>query len=320
MNNSRIAGFGSYIPKLVIHNNDLAKMVDTSDEWIHTRTGIRERHIAKDESVLEMATNAAKEALADARMTPEELDMIVIATITSDHTMPSTSCLLQNELGANNAFCFDLQAACAGFLYGMDVIHQFIQSGRVKKALLIGVEKLSQIMDWSDRSSCVLFGDGAGSVVIEACEEKGIRSIESRSLGSSYKALVAPAKRNDTPYYKQMTEYYFTMDGRAVYEFAVRKVPEILKSVLAQENLTAGDIDYYVLHQANARMIETIAKRMKQPLDKFFMNMHKYGNTSSASIPIALNELRKDVDLTGKTIAISGFGAGLTYGAAIIKL
>lgn len=320
MLNSRILGTGSYLPEFNVNNEELAKIVDTSDEWIYSRTGIKNRRIAKDIDVVTMASNASIKALENAGVLAVDLDMIVVATVSSDYAMPSTACIVQEKLGAENAFCFDLQAACSGFVYGLDIIHQFIQSGRVKKALLIGVEKLSQLLDWTDRSTCVLFGDGAGAIIIEATEmDKGVVHIESKAIGKQWEALVAPIKYNDTPYYKQDVKPYLTMDGRNVFQFACTKVPEIFQSLTREKNLTPDDVELYVLHQANSRIIDRIAKKLKQPINKFHMNMETYGNTSAATIPIALDELNHQGKLKGKLVGIAGFGAGLTYGAALIQ-
>lgn len=320
MFNSIITATGSYLPDFKVSNDDLSEVVDTSDEWIYSRTGIKNRRIAKDIDVATMAANASKKALENGQVNAKDIDMIVVATVSSDYAMPSTACLVQDLIGADQAFCFDLQAACSGFVYGLDVIHQFIQTGKVKKALLIGVEKLSQLLDWSDRSTCVLFGDGAGAVVVESTtEDKGIMHIESKAIGKQWEALVAPLRNNDTPYYKQTIDPYLTMDGRNVFQFACTRVPEIFEEIAENVNLTPDDIELYVLHQANSRIIEKIAKKLKQPIDKFYMNMESYGNTSAATIPIALDELNQEGRLDGKLVGLSGFGAGLTYGATIIQ-
>lgn len=320
MYHGKITETGSYLPQFNVTNDDLTKIVDTSDEWIYSRTGIRNRRIAKDESVVDMAAGAAKEVLDRAGIDASEIDMIVAATISSDYSTPSVACMVQDRLDADNAFCFDVNAACSGFIYGMDVIDQFIKTGKVKKAILIGVEKLSQLLNWEDRGTCVLFGDGAGAVLIEATEEEtGIMDTVSKSIGKQYDALISPVRQNDTPYYEQSGDFYLAMDGRAVFQFAVKKVSELFKDVFERMEMEAGDVDLYVLHQANSRILDGIAKRLKQPIEKFYMNMEQYGNTSAATIPIALHELNTEGKLAGKTVAMSGFGAGLTYGTAIVK-
>ena len=320
MFHGKVTCTGSYLPKRSVSNDELSQYVDTSDEWIFSRTGIKERRIATEESVSEMATAAALRALEKGKIDPAEIDMIVTATVSSDYAMPSIACIVQGNIEAVNAFGFDLQAACSGFIYGLEVIEQYIQSGRVKKALLIGVEKLSQLLDWKDRGTCVLFGDGAGAVIIEATEDKiGVVDTCAKSIGSDYGALVSPIRHNDTPFYQQAKVPFLTMDGRAVFQFAITKVPALLKEVMEKNQMTAEDIDCYVLHQANSRIIESIAKKLKQPIEKFYMNMDRFGNTSAATIPIALDELAQKGELANKTIAISGFGAGLTYGVGIIR-
>lgn len=320
MLHGRIIETGSFLPETIITNDDLSKVVDTSDEWIYSRTGIKQRHIAVTESVSHMASHAALDALKRSGVDPLDIDMIVVATVSADYAMPSTGTIVQKEIGATNAFCFDLNAACSGFVYGLEVIEQFIQTGKVKKALLIGVEKLSQLLNWEDRGTCVLFGDGAGAVIIEGTFDScGVIDTKSKSIGEQFEALVSPLRNNDTPYYKQDKEPYLTMDGRAVFQFAVTKVTQLFKDVFAEKDMTGDDIDLFVLHQANKRIIESIAKRLKQPMDKFYLNMERYGNTSAATIPIALDELNKAGQLAGKKVAMAGFGAGLTYGSAIVQ-
>jgi 3-oxoacyl-[acyl-carrier-protein] synthase-3 len=320
MYHAKIIETGSFLPDTIVTNDDLAKIVDTSDEWIYSRTGIKERRIAVNESVSDMATKAALDAIKRSGILADEIDMIVVATVSADYAMPSTACIVQNNIKAKNAFCFDLQAACSGFIYGLEIIDQYVKTGKVKKAVLIGVEKLSQLLNWDDRGTCVLFGDGAGAVIIEASQgEMGVIDTRSRSIGEQYEALVSPLRQNDTPFYKQNKEPYLTMDGRAVFQFAVTKVSQLLKEVFEEIHITGDDIDLYVLHQANQRIIESIAKRLKQPIDKFYVNMEHYGNTSAATIPIALDELNKNGQLKGKKLAMSGFGAGLTYGSAIVQ-
>ncbi len=320
MYHGRIIETGRYLPEFNVSNDDITKLVDTSDEWIYSRTGIKNRRIAKDESVVYMAASAAKNAISKCELDSMNIDMIVVATVSPDYAMPSVACMVQEQLGAENAFCFDVNAACSGFVYGLDIIDQFIKTRKVKNALLIGVEKFSHLLNWEDRDTCVLFGDGAGAVIIEATEtEIGIIDTQSRSIGKQFEALVSPLNNNDTPFYNESSEAYITMDGRAVFQFAVTKVSALLKEVFQTQNISADEIDIYVLHQANSRIIEGIAKRLKQPIDKFYMNMESYGNTSAATIPIALDELNRAGELIGKTIALSGFGAGLTYGTAIVK-
>jgi 3-oxoacyl-[acyl-carrier-protein] synthase III len=320
MYHGQIIETGSYLPKAVVTNEDMSEIVETSDDWIYSRTGIKERRIAIEESVSDMATYAALDSLRRSNIDSMDIDMIVVATVSADYAMPSTACIVQKNIKAVNAFCFDLQAACSGFVYGLEVIEQFIQTGKVKKALLIGVEKLSQLLNWDDRGTCVLFGDGAGAVIIEATTEKsGIIDTKSKSIGDQFDALVSPLRHNDTPFYKQTKEPYLTMDGRAVFQFACTKVSELLLERFEHCNMTSDEIDIYVFHQANSRILESIAKRLKQPIEKFYMNMERFGNTSAATIPLALDELNKQGQLKGKKIAMAGFGAGLTYASAFVE-
>lgn len=320
MYHGKITQTGSYLPSLKISNDDLSQIMDTSHEWIYSRTGIETRHIAGKESVADMAVEAANRALADASYGAESIDMIVVATVSSDYAMPSIACQVQKEIGAENAFCFDLQAACSGFVYGLDVIDQYIRSGRVKKALLIGVEKLSRLLNWEDRSTCVLFGDGAGAVLIEETEsELGIQGMNLYSIGEQWEALVAVNGNDKNPFYDKASQEGLTMDGRGVFQFACTKVTEGFTTLLDRLGYEAQEIDTYVLHQANKRIIERIAKKMDVPLERFFMNMDQVGNTSAASIPLALDAMNREGKLQGRTVALSGFGAGLTYGVGVIK-
>jgi len=320
MYHGKITETGRYLPDFTVSNDDLAKIVDTSHEWIYSRTGIKERRIAKDDSLVDMAVKASKDALSRSDLKGIDLDMIVVATVSADYAMPSAACMVQDRIGAEHAFSFDITAACSGFVYGLDIIDQFVKTGRVKKALLIGVEKISQLLDWEDRSTCVLFGDGAGAVIIEASsDDTGIIYTDSKAIGKQFDALISPLANNHTPFYKNKTHAFLEMDGRAVFQFAVQKVTAMFKEIFEKEAYTGDDVDIFVLHQANSRIIESIAKRLKQPKDKFYMNMDRYGNTSAATIPIALDELNKAGELEGKLVAMSGFGAGLTYGVGIVK-
>jgi len=321
MHHGQIVETGRYLPDHIVLNSDLENIVDTSDEWIYSRTGIKERRIAVDETVAEMAIKAVNQIIKKRSLDPLTIDLIVTATVTSEYSTPSTSCIIQGAIGADHAFCFDLQAGCSGFVYGLDVVDQFIRTGKVKKALVLGVEKLSQIVNWEDRSTCVLFGDGAGAVLVEATEsqDEGILVVQSKSIGESWDKLYSPIRHNDTPFYKQSLEPFIKMDGREVFTFTCTKVPQLIDELMVEVNIKKEKIDVFVLHQANKRIIERIAKQMKVPIEKFYMNMERFGNMSSATIPIALDELNERGNLIGKTIAISGFGAGLTYSAAIIK-
>lgn len=316
---TRISGLGHHVPALAVSNDDLSKIMDTSDEWIYSRTGIRNRYIADKTTTYEMAGQAGKKALKVAGLKAEDLDLIIVATFTADYATPSMACLVQKELKADKAMCFDLNAACSGFVYSIDVADQFIRSGKFTNALVIGSEKISQILNWDDRGTCVLFGDGAGAVVMTASETRGIIDTINKSMGQDYGCLVAENKVNKTPYYEGSDEHSLKMNGQEVFQFACTKVPEIIRELLEKNDWDINKVDGFVLHQANARIISKIAKRLKVPQDKFYTNMDQYGNTSAASIPIALSEMNQQGDLVGKTVVTAGFGAGLTYGASLIQ-
>ena len=319
MTNSKITALGHHVPELAVTNDDLAKFLDTSDEWIHSRTGIHQRYIAAETTSYQLAAEAAKKALAQQNMDPMDLDMIVVATFTGEYATPSIACLVQMILGAENAMCFDVNAACSGFVYGIDVADQFIKTGKYKNALVIGSEKISQILDWEDRGTCVLFGDGAGAALIQGSEEDGIIDTINYAIGKDYSCLVAENRINKTPYYEGRDDHNLRMNGQEVFQFACTKVPEVMGELVERNGMTLEEIDLFVLHQANSRIIKKISKRLKLDLSRFYMNMDRYGNTSAASIPIALSELAAEGRLTGKKVIVSGFGAGLTYGASLIQ-
>lgn len=316
---SRICGTGSALPRLLVTNDDLSKIMDTSDEWISTRTGIKTRHLATEETTTSLAAEAARLALRDAGAAAEELDLIIAASVTQDYLFPTLSCEVQGALRATRATAFDISAGCSGFLFALATAQAYIQSGICKKALLIGAETLSKIMDWEDRSTCVLFGDGAGAAVVCA-DEEGVLSIAKGSDGERGMALHCMNRRVNNPYQHNPKELYYTsMNGQEVYKFAVRTVPQSIQKVLAEAKVTADEIAYYVVHQANIRIIEAVAKRLGQPMDKFPINMTKNGNISAASVPILLDELHRDGKLhRGDKIVLAGFGAGLTWGAAVL--
>ncbi|NDL68072.1 beta-ketoacyl-ACP synthase III [Anaerotalea alkaliphila] len=316
---AKITGTGRYLPDTVLTNEALAAYVDTSDEWIHSRTGIRQRMIAVDEKTYQMAAKAGLQALEAAGVGPEELDLVVVATVSSEYSMPSIACLVQGEIGADKAMCFDINAACSGFVYSLDIAAQYIQSGKYQKALLVGVEKLSQLVDWEDRGTCVLFGDGAGAVVLEASETPGVQDVLCKAIGKDYDVLVSKIRHNDTPFYRQEEEHTLRMDGREVFQFAVKKVPECIEELMGRNQAAPEDVDVYMLHQANERIISKIAKTLRQDPEKFYVNIDKYGNTSAATIPIGLDELWRSGALEGKKAVVAGFGAGLTYAAALIQ-
>lgn len=318
----KIISTGSYLPEKILTNDDMAKLVETSDEWISTRTGIRQRHLVSspEENTTYMATQAAKRALDNSGLKPEDIDIILVATVSSDYITPSTACMVQKELGATNAVSFDINAACSGFLYGLNTIDAYFRSGIYKTAIIIGVETLSKIVDWSDRSTCVLFGDGAGAVVAKA-DESGMLACLQGADGSHADVLLCKSRSNNNPNVTTSKDLdYVYMNGQEVFKFAVRKVPECLNQLLEETGLTVDDIDYYLLHQANHRILTSIAKKLNLSMEKFPSNIDRCANTSAASIPILMDELNQQGVLKeGDVLFLSGFGGGLTWGAALLK-
>lgn len=317
---SRIIGTGSYAPARIITNDDLAKIVETSDEWISSRTGIRERRIAEDEGTSAMAAKAAQYAIENAGINAEDVDIIIMATSSPDNCFPSGACEVQAAIGAVNAAAFDISAACTGFVFALSTMQAFIQAGICKTGLVIGADCLSKLTDWSDRSTCVLFGDGAGAAVIRA-EETGVIHSIMRSDGVKGHVLSCVARSEGNFLNGKTPEPgYMYMDGQEVFKFAVKRVPECINQILEQTNTDIEDIKYFVLHQANFRIFESMAKRLKQPMEKFPMNIEHYGNTSAASVPLMLDELNREGRLqAGDKIILSGFGGGLTWGAILLE-
>lgn len=316
----KIAGTGSAFPETVVTNDDLAKVMDTSDEWISSRTGIKERRIVKEETTAGMATEAARKALANAGMTPEELDLIIVGTITGDHLTPSTACEIQAELGAVNAVAFDINAACSGFMFSLHTAYAYMMSGLYENALVLGAETLSKIMDWEDRSTCVLFGDGAGAAVVRKSDE-GLFVFDQGSDGAKGKVLSCKARPVNNLLVKQGNEPdYVHMDGQEVYKFAVSTVPASINKVLEKAGVSADEVTYFVLHQANIRILQSVAKRLKVSEDKFPIILDKCGNVSAASVPLLLDDMNKKGMLKrGDKIVLSGFGGGLTWGTALVE-
>src|SRR5580658_1249172 len=322
-----ILGTGSYAPERVLTNEDLAKMVDTSDEWIVARSGIRERRIAApDQATSDLAVLAAQRALADAGAAASEIDLLIVATVTPDYPMPSTACFVQHKLGIpSTAACFDVNAACSGFIYGLDTACALVASGRYKKALLIGAEKLSSIVDWQDRGTCLLFGDGAGAAVIGASDRPGIGLIGTRlgALGEDTDLLCIPAGGSRTPTTAETIargDHFIKMKGKEVFKLAVRVMEEAARDILEQHGLEAHQIGLVIPHQANIRIIDAIAQYLELPVERFFVNVDRYGNTSAASIPIAMDEARRVGRINkGDLTLLVAFGAGLTYGSALIR-
>ena len=320
-----ILGTGYYVPEKIMTNADLEKIVDTSDEWIVERTGIKERRIAEDGVPMsDLAMKAAESALADAGTAAEELDLIIVATLTSDRIIPSTACMLQNRLGAKHAAAFDLSAACSGFVYAASVAAQFIETGVYKKALVIGAETLSKYINWEDRNTCVLFGDGAGAAVLGQVEDGyGILSFDLGSDGSGGDAIQIPSSGSLMPVSKESIDQRLNlihMNGKEVFKFAVKAMGRTVKNSLEKIGMPQEKIDWLVPHQANIRIIESAAKRLSMPMDKVIVNIQKYGNMSAACIPIALAEASAAKRFKkGDIIALSGFGAGLTWASCIIR-
>lgn len=320
----RIVGTGSAVPKRRVTNEELSEFLDTSDAWIKSRTGIESRHLAVEETTTGMAAEAAKRALADAGILPEQLDLIIAATTTPDRLLPNLACEVQSALGASHAVVFDLSAACSGFLFAMDVAYRYLTSGGGQRALIIGAETLSKIMDWSDRSTCVLFGDGAGAAVLEAQDTvSGRRGILSTVLGSDgARGMVLRCDNRPVcnPYaHGKEGLSYVSMNGQEVYKFAVKTVPEVIAEAVERAGLSMEDIDFFLLHQANYRIIEAVAKRLHQPMEKFPTNLQEYGNISSASVAILLDNVKNHGMIgEGSRIVLAGFGAGLTWGAAVL--
>ncbi len=317
----RIIGTGSALPEKCVTNEDLTKLVDTSDEWIRERTGIGCRHVSTGETVAELATSACEKALADAGKNAAEVDLLVVATCTPERGIPCVACQVQKDLGLNKAVAFDLNAACAGFLFALNTVYAYIEAGIYRNALIVGAEVLSKIVDWTDRGTCILFGDGAGAVYVEKCNEGGILGAVQHSDGAKGDVLKCDSRVLENPYVdRPMEAPYVQMDGREVFSFAVRQVPQGIQEALEKSGLKAEDIDLFVLHQANYRIIEGIAKRLKQDIEKFPFNLDRVGNMSSAAIPVLLDELKKEGKIReGMKLVLSGFGAGLTWGACVLK-
>lgn len=319
-----IVGTGEYLPKKILTNFDLEKMVDTSDEWITTRTGIKERRIAdKAEATSDLAAAACREALKDAKIKAQDIELIIVATITPDMQFPATACILQKMLGADKAVCFDVSAACAGFVYALVVAQQFIACGLYKNALVVGAEKLSSVTDWKDRNTCVLFGDGSGAVVLSEVSSGGILSSYLGCDGKNTDLLLIPAGGSRLPASDKTIEsgmHYIKMQGNELFKLAVKLMAEAAQVAVERAGLKCSDIDLVIPHQANIRIIMAMAKRLGLPQEKIYLNIEKYGNMSSASTVTALCEAVKDGKVKkGDIILLDAFGAGLVWGACVIK-
>ncbi len=321
----KIIGTGSSVPDTILSNSDLEKMVETSDEWITSRTGIKERRIADENTASsDIAYEAAEKALKAAGVSPQQLDVIIVGTITPDFLFPSTGCVVQSLLGAKNAYAFDLMAGCSGFLYALHVAQGIIKSGGAEKILAIGVDTLSKVTDFEDRSTCILFGDGAGAAVLSASEEPGILSSILSSDGRDWDLLYVPAGGSRTPIDEQTLktrDQYIKMKGNDVFKVAVKSMESATINAIKEAGLEPEDIDLFVPHQANQRILEAVRKRLNFPEEKVFVNLDKYGNTSGASVPLALDEaIRQGRVKEGNLVLFAAFGAGFTWGASVVRL
>jgi 3-oxoacyl-[acyl-carrier-protein] synthase-3 len=319
---ARIIGTGGYLPEKVLTNADLEKIVDTSDEWIVTRTGIRERHIAAEgQTTCDLAEQAARQAMQRAGVTKDEIDLIIVATTTPDKVFPSTACLLQQRLDIHGCAAFDVQAVCTGFVYALGVADSFVRAGRATKALVIGAETLSRIVDWTDRTTCVLFGDGAGAVVLEAADEPGILSVHLHADGSYENLLHVPAGISSDYERLKRGEAHIEMKGNEVFRMAVNTLGRIVDETLEANQMQKSDIDWLVPHQANTRIIAATAKKLDMSMDNVVLTVDRHGNTSAASVPLALNEAVQDGRIQpGQTILMEAFGGGFTWGSVLARM
>ena len=327
LNTAVVAGTGAYLPEKILTNQDLEKSLDTSDAWITARTGIRERRIAaEEESASTMAAKAGKQALEAGGIGPEDVDMIIVATSSPDVLFPSTACFVQNELQAFGSAAYDVSAVCSGFIFGLSIAEQYLKTGRYEHILLIGSEVNSRIVDWSDRATCILFGDGAGALLLNRVEQEkplGILSTHIYSDGSLSDLICVPGGIGRTGINKQDIDdkkYSIKMSGNATFKVAVKRMTEVIQEALEFNGLSIEEVDLLIPHQANERIIRVVAERLKYPMEKVLMNIHKYGNTSAASIPIGINEAWRDGRIQpGETSVLGAVGAGLTWGSAVIK-
>ncbi|QKS29982.1 MAG: 3-oxoacyl-[acyl-carrier-protein] synthase 3 [Accumulibacter sp.] len=317
---SRIAGVGSFLPGPAVSNDDLARRgIETNDEWITSRTGIRFRHLAADgQTASDLGLEASQRALQAAGRTAADIDLIIVATSTPDFIFPSTACLLQCKLGNRTATAFDVQAVCSGFVYALTIAEKFIRSGSHRRALVVGAEVFSRILDWSDRGTCVLFGDGAGAVVLEAAEQPGILATALHADGAHHDILSVPGSICGG---QVVGDPFLRMDGQAVFKFAVRVLSEVAEECCAAAGVPSSAIDWLIPHQANVRILEATAKRMKMPMDKVMVTVDRHGNTSAASVPLALDEGMRDGRIrSGQRVMLEGVGGGFTWGAVLLQL
>lgn len=317
----RIIGTGSALPEKIVTNQDLMELVETSDEWIRERTGIGSRHVSTGETLVSLSAMACERALENAGREAAEVELLLVATCSPERNIPCAACQVQSVIGAKQAVAFDLNAACAGFLFALNTACAYVEAGIYKNALVAGGEVLSKIVDWTDRGTCILFGDGAGAVYVEKSEKGGILGFVQHSDGTRGDVLKCDSRALKNPYVDQpMETEYVQMDGREVFAFAVRQVPASIQEVLDRTGIPVADIDLFILHQANKRIIEGIAKRLSVDLDRFPINLDRVGNMSSAAIPVLLDELNRQGKLkSGMRLVLSGFGAGLTYGACVME-
>ncbi len=317
-----ITGWGGYVPNNQVNNHFLTTIVDTSDDWIKTRTGIKTRYISTGENTSQLALKAAAQALKQSNLEAADLDLIIVATVTPDSFTPATACLVQAELGASKAFAFDVTAGCSGFIYGLNIAASFIENGKVKNALVIGAEVLTKVTDWTDRNTCVLFGDGAGAVVLQPSYYKGILASYCGSAGDKEGLLTIPAVPVRNPFVsEQPAASVISMQGQKVFKFAVKAMRKSIDKVLEDGNCKFADIKYVIPHQANTRIIDFVARKMRVDKQKFYRNIESLGNTSAATIPLAFNEMLSQGLLNkGDKIIMVGFGGGLTWGAVLVEL
>ncbi|ORU93762.1 MAG: 3-oxoacyl-ACP synthase [Cycloclasticus sp. symbiont of Bathymodiolus heckerae] len=320
MLNAKITGTGSYLPEKIVTNKDFESIIDTTDEWIYARTGIKQRHvIAKHETTSSMAEMAANQALEAAGVNASDIDLIIIGTSSPDRVFPSTACILQQKLGVGDCAAFDVQAACSGFIYALGIAHQFIKSGGATKALVIGAEANSRILDYTDRSTCVIFGDGAGAVVVEASDEQGIMSTHMHSDGQYQDLLYINNPIKDQQ--QDGDKAHMTMHGNDVYKVAVKTLSRIVDETLEANGMKKSDIDWLIPHQANIRIISSVAKKLGMPMEKVVLTIENQGNTSAASVPLALDLAVRDGRIKkGDTILMEAFGGGFVWGSALVRM
>lgn len=325
----KITSTGHYVPSLVVTNEDLTEFLDTSDEWINKRTGISERHISTGENTSDLASGAAKKILEKRGISASEIDFIIVATMTPDASSPSTACLVQSKIGADRAFCMDINAACSGFVFALSTAAHYMKSGLYQKGLVLGADTMSKVINWEDRSTAVLFGDGAGGLLLEHGNEDGEDCILAEDLhsdGVRYLALTANQKNVQNPFHakeENQPTYHLEMDGRGIFDFVIRSVPKTIEDVIKKADLEKNDISWVIAHQANIRLLEAISKKVKIPFSRFASNIATTGNTSAGSIPILLDQMIEsgEIKLDSKEkILLTGFGGGLTWGSIIITL